>query len=240
MILRSVGIAGAIVVGLAVAVRADAAAGDPRDPRRARSTAFAIRDGARRRPATEGAVGAPRPPGHAPSRRGPRPDAARSCSSSARRSCTSGSTRPTRRSCRRRVPSRAAFDRLAARLRRGRVRAARRSPIRTTGAGDRARPTSRRSTTTRAASRPTRAITRVDSLVDVDPRLTLGQYQLLYGDPNGPRDRYRRRRPSRATTKGDLTAFTVYTPYGPNRDEGQALVADLRDPERPARAAGRA
>jgi RND superfamily putative drug exporter len=31
-----------------------------------------------------------------------------------------------------------------------------------------------------------------------------------------------------ATTRGDLTAFTVYTPYGPNRDEGRALVADLR------------
>ena len=33
-----------------------------------------------------------------------------------------------------------------------------------------------------------------------------------------------------ATTKGDLTAFTVFTPYGPNRAEGRALVADLRDP----------
>ena len=33
-----------------------------------------------------------------------------------------------------------------------------------------------------------------------------------------------------ATTKGDLTAFTVYTPYGPNRDEGRALVHELRDP----------
>ena len=30
----------------------------------------------------------------------------------------------------------------------------------------------------------------MESLVDVDPRLTLAQYQLLYGDPNGPRDRY--------------------------------------------------
>jgi RND superfamily putative drug exporter len=33
-----------------------------------------------------------------------------------------------------------------------------------------------------------------------------------------------------ATTKGDLTSMTLYTPYGPNRDEAKALVADLRDP----------
>ncbi|HEY7133146.1 MAG TPA: lipocalin family protein, partial [Candidatus Limnocylindrales bacterium] len=31
-----------------------------------------------------------------------------------------------------------------------------------------------------------------------------------------------------ATTRDDLTAFTITTPYGPNRDEGRALVADLR------------
>ena len=81
-------------------------------------------------------------------------------------------------------------------------------------------------------------VTRVDSLVDVDPRLTLDQYQLLYGDPNGPRDRFVGDALA-ATTRGDLTAFTVYTPYGPNRDEGKALVADLRDPAGAARAAGR-
>ncbi len=73
------------------------------------------------------------------------------------------------------------------------------------------------------------SVTRVDSLVDVDPRLTLDQYALLYGDPNGPRDRYVATTLA-ATTRGDLTAFTLYTPYGPNRDEGKALVAALRDP----------
>ncbi|MGZ8438812.1 MAG: MMPL family transporter [Candidatus Limnocylindrales bacterium] len=71
-------------------------------------------------------------------------------------------------------------------------------------------------------------VTRVDSLVDVDPRLTLAQYQLLYGDPNGPRDRYIQTAVA-TTTRGDLTAFTLYTPFGPNRDEGKALVADMRD-----------
>ncbi len=68
--------------------------------------------------------------------------------------------------------------------------------------------------------------------MDLDPRLTLDQYRLLYGDPNGPRDRYVAERLA-ATTRGDLTAFTLYTPYGPNRDEGRALVHDLRDPAGP-------
>jgi RND superfamily putative drug exporter len=70
-------------------------------------------------------------------------------------------------------------------------------------------------------------VTRVDSLVDVDPRMTLTQYQLLYADPNGPRDRYVATALA-ATTKGDLTAFTIITPYSSNRDEGRALVRDLR------------
>jgi RND superfamily putative drug exporter len=75
-------------------------------------------------------------------------------------------------------------------------------------------------------------VTRVDSLVDVDPRLTLAQYTLLYRDPNGPRDRYIQTALA-ATTRNDLTAFTLYTPFGPNRDEGKALVAAMRDPTGP-------
>ncbi|HEX7346338.1 MAG TPA: MMPL family transporter, partial [Candidatus Limnocylindrales bacterium] len=70
-------------------------------------------------------------------------------------------------------------------------------------------------------------VTRVDSLVDVDPRMTLAQYQLLYADPNGPRDRFTATVLA-STTKADLTAFTIITPFGPNRDEGRALVRDLR------------
>jgi hypothetical protein len=31
-----------------------------------------------------------------------------------------------------------------------------------------------------------------------------------------------------ATTRADLTAFTITTPFGPNREEGRALVRDLR------------
>jgi RND superfamily putative drug exporter len=72
-------------------------------------------------------------------------------------------------------------------------------------------------------------VTRVDSLVDVDPRISLAQYQLLYASPGGPPDRFTATALA-ATTKGDLTAFTVTTAYGPNRDEARALVRDLRDP----------
>ena len=72
-------------------------------------------------------------------------------------------------------------------------------------------------------------VTRVDSLVDVDPRMTLAQYQLLYADPNGPRDRFTATVLA-STTKADLTAFTITTPFGPNRDEGRALVRALRSP----------
>ena len=70
-------------------------------------------------------------------------------------------------------------------------------------------------------------VRRVDSLVDVDPRMTLAQYQLLYADPNGPRDRFTATVLA-STTRADLTAFTITTPFGPNRDEGRALVRDLR------------
>jgi RND superfamily putative drug exporter len=75
-------------------------------------------------------------------------------------------------------------------------------------------------------------VTRVESLVDVDPRLTLDQYRLLYGNPGGPPDRYAQTTLT-GTTRGDLTAFTVYTPFVGNREEGKALVAALRDPTGP-------
>jgi RND superfamily putative drug exporter len=70
-------------------------------------------------------------------------------------------------------------------------------------------------------------VSRVTGIVDLDPRLTLEQYQLLYSSPNGPPDRLVREALG-ATTNGDLTTFTLYTPYGPNRAEARSLVADLR------------
>jgi RND superfamily putative drug exporter len=75
-------------------------------------------------------------------------------------------------------------------------------------------------------------ISRVSSYVDLDERLTLEQYQLLYGSPGGPPDRFVAASLG-STTKGDLTAFTVYTPFGPNNDEARALVREMRDPGGP-------
>jgi RND superfamily putative drug exporter len=75
-------------------------------------------------------------------------------------------------------------------------------------------------------------ISRVQGLVDLDPRLALEQYQLLYASPSGPPDRFVAAQLD-ATTRGDLTAFTLYTPYGPNNDDARALVGDLRDPDGP-------
>ena len=86
------------------------------------------------------------------------------------------------------VPSRAAFDRLKAEFGEGEF-----APIvlavRTDGAATTpANLAALYDYSRRLAADP--RVSRVDSLVDVDPRLTLAQYTLLYGDPNGPRDRY--------------------------------------------------
>jgi putative drug exporter of the RND superfamily len=70
-------------------------------------------------------------------------------------------------------------------------------------------------------------IDRVDSLVDVDSRLTLAQYQLVYQPGAPPPDRFLGEVLA-ATTNADLTAFTIYTPYGPNEAVARELVGDLR------------
>jgi len=70
-------------------------------------------------------------------------------------------------------------------------------------------------------------IARVDGMVDVDARLTLSQYQLLYASPTGPPDRFVQAALT-ATTKGDLTDFTITTYFGPSDSAGRALVRDLR------------
>ncbi len=70
-------------------------------------------------------------------------------------------------------------------------------------------------------------ITAVGGYVDLDPRISVSQYQLLYSSPAGPPDRFVGATLA-ATTRGDLTTFTVTTPYGPNADQGRSLVTDLR------------
>lgn len=128
------------------------------------------------------------------------------------------------------VPSRAAYDRLTAAFGEGEI-----APlflaIRTAGpAASPANIAALYGYSRRLAADP--RVSRVDSLVDVDPRLSLAQYQLLYGDPSGPPDRFVQAA-EEATTRGNLTVFTLHTPYGPNRDEARALVHDLRDPTGP-------
>ena len=123
------------------------------------------------------------------------------------------------------VPSRSAFDHLQADFGEGEF-APLTLAVRTNGpATSRANLAQLYDYSRRLAADP--RVTRVEGLVDVDPRLSLAQYQLLYGDPNGPRDRFVATVLG-STTRGDLTAFTVYTPFGPNREEGRSLVADLR------------
>ncbi|OGO51150.1 MAG: hypothetical protein A2Z32_11975 [Chloroflexi bacterium RBG_16_69_14] len=125
------------------------------------------------------------------------------------------------------MPSRAAFDRLQAEFGEGEF-APMVVAIRTAGAATNPTNLAALYDYSRRLARDSR-VARIDSLVDVDPRLTLAQYTLLYGDPNGPRDRYVQTALA-ATTRADLTAFTIYTAFGSNRDEGKTLVADLRSP----------
>ncbi|MEX2010861.1 MAG: MMPL family transporter [Chloroflexota bacterium] len=125
------------------------------------------------------------------------------------------------------VPSRQAFDRLITNFGEGSF-APLSLAVRTTGEATTPDNLARLLEYSRRLAADPR-ITRVESLVDIDPRLRLEQYQLLYGAPGGPPDRFVQQAAG-ATTRGDLTAFTIYTPYGPNRDEARGLVADLRDP----------
>ncbi len=75
-------------------------------------------------------------------------------------------------------------------------------------------------------------VSRVSGIVDLDPRITLAQYQLLYASPGGPPDRVVSSA-LESTTRGNLTALTVYTPVGPNNDASRALVGELRNPAGP-------
>ncbi len=72
-------------------------------------------------------------------------------------------------------------------------------------------------------------VVRVQGIVDLDPRLGKAQYELLYSTPGGPPDRFAATQ-LQATTRGDLTTFSVYTPYDPNRSAFRALVDELRSP----------
>jgi putative drug exporter of the RND superfamily len=72
-------------------------------------------------------------------------------------------------------------------------------------------------------------VERVESIVDVDPRLGREQYQLILSNPAGPADRFVAAALAR-TTSADLTAVNVVTWYSSNDAAARALVHDLRDP----------
>ncbi len=79
---------------------------------------------------------------------------------------------------------------------------------------------------TRAIAREP-AVARVDSIVDVDPRLTREQYQILYAFPQRAGDLYV------ATVlpqlaRGDTTLVYVYSRYSPIGPEAKALVQHIR------------
>ena len=111
MILRSVGIAGAIVVGLAVLGGDHAPAGDPRDPR---DPGRPARGSGRSPPSPHRTARGPASPGASCATRS-RSSCRRSrcCSCSGCRSSTSGSTRPDASILPPTVPSREAYDVLA-------------------------------------------------------------------------------------------------------------------------------
>ena len=230
MILRSVGIAGAIVVGLAVVRGAHPPAGDPRD-RRHPDRPPRRPAGAPPQPTTDGAVGPPRAPRHAPPGRRPRADARAAARPRARRSSTSGSTPRTPRSSPPPSPRARPTTVLAREFGEGEF-----APlvlaVRTTGdATTPGQPREALRLLAPAGRRPARPPGRARSSTSTRGS-TLAQYQLLYGAADGPPDRFVATALG-ATTKGDLTAFTVYTPFGPNRDEGRALVRDAARPGGP-------
>jgi RND superfamily putative drug exporter len=75
-------------------------------------------------------------------------------------------------------------------------------------------------------------VDRVESIVDIDPRITREQYQLLLGARAGPGDRAVAQVLD-ATTDGDLTSVRIVTRHASNHPEARALVLELRDPASP-------
>ena len=234
---------GAIVVGLAVAGGADAAAGRPGHrsgrgstgvagrlrPRAAGPASADAASSARRARRSRRVLGAAGRAGHGPSR---------GASSCPRWACCCCSALPFLHvrfnapdaidpAARRAVAPGLRHPR--PRVRRGRVRAAHPGRARPT-ARPPTRPTSALLYDYAGAWPPTRASAAWTRIVDVDPRLSQAQYQLLYGSPAGVPRPLRGDGPGGARRSGDLTAVTLTTPYGPNAPEGRALVEDLRDP----------
>ena len=188
-------------------------------------------------PASDGPVGAARPPGDAPPGRRARADAL--AAARPRRPVPPrplqrpGRHDPARRPCR---PARRTTSSPGSSARASSRRSC--SPSAPTGDGHDA---GQRRRALRLLAPPGRgpARRRVASLVDVDPRLTLEQYQLLYSSPGRPAGPLRRDRPCGATTKGDLTAVHGLHPVRPQRRGGPRARPRPARPGGPPRAARR-
>ena len=70
-------------------------------------------------------------------------------------------------------------------------------------------------------------IARIDSIVTLDPRLTREQYQLMYADPQHITDRYAQGM-SAATTKSGTAVINVISKYPALSDESKGIVAEIR------------
>ena len=231
MILRSVGIAGAIVVGLAVAAALTllpailAIVGPRIDALAVRRVAVAP-DGRR-------AVGAARAAGDAPPGRRPRPDpgapAPARLAVPARPVQRPGRDDPAAVAC----PSRAAFDLLAGEFGEGEF-----APLVARGPDDRRRrPTPANLAALYDYSRRLAAdprISRVDEPRRRRPAADARRSTSCCTAARTGRRTGSSRRPSPRRPRGDLTAFTVYTPVRPEPRRGRGRSSrDLRDPAGP-------
>jgi putative drug exporter of the RND superfamily len=71
-------------------------------------------------------------------------------------------------------------------------------------------------------------VARVDSIVTIDPRITLAQYEIIYADPARIPD-YFAASTLHATVHGDTAVVRVYSSYPSTSEESQALVQQIRD-----------
>lgn len=71
-------------------------------------------------------------------------------------------------------------------------------------------------------------VTRIESIVSIDPRLDLEQYNLLYNSPGGISDRFVKETFSQLASD-DATVVLLYTRGLSGDDSSKALLADIRD-----------
>jgi len=70
-------------------------------------------------------------------------------------------------------------------------------------------------------------IARIDSVVTMDPRMTKAQYQLLYTNPDAIPDLYAKA-VADATTRNQTALVSVVSKYPPLSDESRGIVAEVR------------